>query len=231
VTAATFLEQGRLEYAIVIGVDLLSALTLEGFQSLLLYDSLGCRPFDLDRNGLNLGEGCAILILARQKSAAPSFLLTSGVSFNDNTHLTASLLDGRIVANVLSDALKRADIAPSEVVAIKAHGTGTRDNDLAEGRGIAKLFGDDVPPFSSLKAYCGHTLGAAGVLETVAWLACLARGFIPPSKGFQKLDPEIGISPAVKSQVARSGYYLFQFFGFGGSCCAFTIKFDSKGTS
>jgi 3-oxoacyl-(acyl-carrier-protein) synthase len=108
-------------------------------------------------------------------------------------------------------------------VAIKTHGTGTKDNDLSEGRGLVKLFGDKLPPVVSLKGAIGHALGAAGALETAVWLSCLEEGIIPRSFGFVQTDPEIGFTPALKNNLAPNGAYLFTYFGFGGTCTSYLI--------
>ena len=108
-------------------------------------------------------------------------------------------------------------------MAIKAHGTGTRDNDLSEGRGLVKLFGEKLPPVVSLKGALGHTLGAAGAVETAVWLSCCEEGIIPRSFGFEEIDPEIGFIPSQVNTPAACGAYLFTFFGFGGTCTSYLI--------
>jgi 3-oxoacyl-(acyl-carrier-protein) synthase len=108
-------------------------------------------------------------------------------------------------------------------VAVKAHGTGTRDNDLSEGRGLVRVFGNHLPPVISLKGALGHTLGAAGAVETAVWLSCCEAGYLPRSFGFTETDPEIGFAPSQKNIEARAGAYLFTFFGFGGTCTGYLI--------
>ncbi len=128
-----------------------------------------------------------------------------------------------MVRGVVSRALLKAGTEPEKIVAVKAHGTGTRDNDLSEGRGLAKVFEKHLPPVVSLKATIGHTLGAAGTVETALWLSCLDQGVIPKSFGFAETDPEIGFAPSQENLPAADGAYLFTFFGFGGTCTSYVI--------
>lgn len=211
-SAARHLRAGTCTRAVVVGFDLLSSLTVQGFRSLLLCDPEPCRPFDATRAGLQLGEGCGVLVL--DADGEGPFEVLGSANRIDPSHLTASATDGSMVEAVLRAAVRDADI-----VSIKAHGTGTRDNDLAEGRGIARAF-ETPPPFASLKGSLGHTLGAAGAVETALWLGCLQEGFLPASQGFSELDPDIGIAPITQQIPARSGAHLFNAFGFGGSCVA-----------
>lgn len=215
------LRAGRCDRAVVVGYDLLSCLTISGFRSLMLFDPEPCRPFDARRAGLQLGEGCGVLVLERGPAR---FELLGDANVLDPSHLTASATDGSTAERVMADALRSSGLAPGDVVSIKAHGTGTRDNDLAEGRGIARLFGGSPPPFASLKGALGHTLGAAGSLEVALWLGCLAEGFLPASIGFEQVDPEIGLQPLREPRQAPRGAHLFGAFGFGGSCVAVVIR-------
>jgi 3-oxoacyl-(acyl-carrier-protein) synthase len=88
---------------------------------------------------------------------------------------------------------------------------------------MVKLFGDKLPPIVSLKGAMGHTLGAAGAVETAVWLSCLEEGTIPRSFGFEEVDPEIGFIPSQKNLPVGNGAYLFTFFGFGGTCTSYII--------
>lgn len=219
VAAGRHLQAGHCDRALVVGYELLSSMTIHGFRGLMLTDAQGCRPFDRDRAGLQLGEGCGVLVLEPRE--AP-FLLLGSSNCIDTSNLTASSTDGSTVERVMRQALSGAD--PGRVVAIKAHGTGTRDNDLAEGRGISRLFGENPPPFLSIKGAIGHSLGAAAVLETALYLGCLSAGFLPVSAGFSEVDPEIGLGPNRRLQPAPPGHHLLNAFGFGGSCISTVIS-------
>lgn len=219
--AAGHLRAGTCTRAIVVGFDLLASMTIYGFRSLLLTDPRPSRPFDVSRAGLQIGEACGVLVLERGGSGP--FRVEGFDNRVDPTNMTGSSTDGSTVEGVIRGALARSALDPAAVVSVKAHGTGTVDNDLAEGRGIARVFGQAPPPFASLKGAIGHTLGAAGAVEAALWLGCLRAGFLPGSIGFSELDPAIGVAPTRAALPAPRGAHLFNAFGFGGSCVAFVV--------
>ena len=185
VVAADLLKRKKIRRAIVVGFEPLLNMTLHGFASLLLFDYDQCRPFCMSRAGMQIGEaacrcdsGCG-KIICRSK-----YKFAGGYQYNDIKSMTSAGIDGVTVSEVVGQTLTSAQISAGDVVAIKAHGTGTRDNDLSEGRGLVKLFGEKLPPVVSLKGAIGHTLGAAGAVETAVWLSCCEEGFIPRSFGF-----------------------------------------------
>ncbi len=223
VAAHRHLVAGTCDQAVVVGFDLLSSLTLHGFRSLLLVDGEACRPFDVDRNGLQLGEGAGVLVLSADPDVG-RYRVEGSANVMSAGHLTSADTDGSVAEQVMRRALAAAGRRPEDVVSIKAHGTGTRDNDQAEGVGIRRVFGDSPPPFSSLKGALGHTLGAAGTLEIALWLAALQGGFLPASTGFSTPDPAIGVAPAAAVGPAVRGAHLFNGFGFGGSCVSTVIS-------
>jgi 3-oxoacyl-(acyl-carrier-protein) synthase len=226
VVAAQLLEQKKIRRAIVVGFEPLLNLTLHGFASLLLYDYDQCRPFCATRSGMQIGEGAAAVILEQKGLPAQGkgkYKFVGGYLFNDNNSLTSAGIDGELVGDVIQQTLTSAQVLPGDIVAIKAHGTGTKDNDLSEGRGLVKLFGEKLPPVVSLKGAMGHALGAAGAIETAVWLSCLEEGLIPRSFGFVEADPEIGFTPALKNNPAPNGAYLFTYFGFGSTCTSYLI--------
>jgi 3-oxoacyl-(acyl-carrier-protein) synthase len=226
VVAAQLLEQKKIRRAIVIGYEPLLNLTLHGFASLLLYDDDACRPFCNKRSGMQIGEGAAAVILELDETSSDGkskYKFAGGYLFSDTNSLTSAGVDGELVRDVISHTLRKAEMSIEDVVAIKAHGTGTRDNDLSEGRGLLKLFGEKLPPVVSLKGALGHTLGAAGAVETAVWLSCCEEGIIPRSFGFEEVDPEIGFKPALTNTPATDGAYLFTYFGFGGTCTSYMV--------
>jgi len=226
VVAARLLEQGKIRRAIVVGFEPLLNLTLHGFASLLLYDYDQCRPFCATRSGMQIGEGAGVLILERDKrcpGAKSIYKFVGGYLYNDNNSLTSAGLDGELVKDVVGQTLNISGLSAAEIRAIKAHGTGTKDNDLSEGLGLRKMFDNGLPPVVSLKGALGHALGAAGTMETAVWLSCLEEGAIPKSFGFSALDPEIGFVPAQENNSAPDGAYLCTFFGFGATCTSYLI--------
>ncbi len=223
VVAADLLRKGKIQRAVIVGFEPLLNMTLHGFASLLLFDDDRCRPFSDDRAGMQIGEGVGVVILDRDTSLDVTYKLCGGYQYNDIQSMTSAGLDGVTVKNVVSETLRLANISKKNIVAIKAHGTGTRDNDLSEGRGMKQVFEDKLPPVVSLKGAVGHTLGAAGAVETALWLSCCEEGWIPRSFGFSKTDPDIGFAPLQENIPARDGAYLFTFFGFGGTCSSYLI--------
>lgn len=225
VVAANLLRQKKIRRAIVVGFEPLLNLTMHGFASLLLYDYDQCRPFCANRAGMQIGEAAAVVILDTEESSGASakYKFTGGYLYNDIKSMTSAGIDGVTVSEVVGQTLESAQISAGDVVAIKAHGTGTRDNDLSEGRGLVKLFGEKLPPVVSLKGAIGHTLGAAGAVETAVWLSCCEEGAIPRSFGFEQIDPDLGFAPSQINVPAGKGAYLFTYFGFGGTCTSYLI--------
>lgn len=223
VVAADLLKQGKIRRAIVVGFEPLLNMTLHGFASLLLCDYDQCRPFCATRAGMQIGEAAAVVILDADKKSVSKYKFSGGYQYNDIKSMTSAGIDGVTVSNVVRQTLTSARTSANDVVAIKAHGTGTRDNDLSEGRGMVKYFGENLPPVISLKGAFGHSLGAAGAVETAVWLSCCEEDFIPRSFGFTEIDPEIGFAPSQENIKARDGAYLFTFFGFGGTCTSYLI--------
>jgi 3-oxoacyl-[acyl-carrier-protein] synthase I len=215
---------GELDHALVLGVEITNRISLAGFHSLMLYAADTPRPFDAERQGLVLGEAIAAAIVGRQGQGGPlpGLKLLGGATGCD-THSATNTSPERIAA-IMRAALDDAGAAPADVMGIKAHGTGTPSNDLAEARGMQQVFGETPPPFTSLKPQLGHTLGACGLIETLLFMECLKRGQQPPTLGFSTPDPELGLAPLSEPQPARDGHYLFNYFGFGGNNCTLVVE-------
>ncbi len=220
---ARLIKNGIAKTAVVGGTDALSKFTLNGFNTLMILDKELCRPMDNSRMGLNLGEGAAYLVLEEMESAISSgkniYAEVSGyANSNDAHHQTASSENGEGPFLAMKGALDSANILPSDIDYINVHGTGTDNNDLTEGKAILRLFGENVPSFSSTKAFTGHTLGAAGVIESVISLLALKNSFIPPNINFNMPIDEIGISPVSNLiKLDNFNHVLTNSFGFGGN--------------
>lgn len=218
----------RLCDAVVVGgTDALSAFTMNGFKSLMILDEEPCRPFDEHRAGLNLGEGAGYVVLEREEecSRTPYCLLAGAANRNDAHHQTASSEEGEGAFLAMQEALQRAAVSPEQVDYINAHGTGTGNNDLSEGRAICRLFGDRVPPFSSTKGFTGHTLAAAGGIEAVFSALAIAHQSLWPSLRFTTPIEGLGLRPVTECQTAQKvDVVLSNSFGFGGNCAAIVLK-------
>jgi 3-oxoacyl-[acyl-carrier-protein] synthase I len=222
---ADLIRRGRVRRALVIGAEGLSAISLTGFESLMLLDPQGCRPFDADRAGLQLGEGVAALLLEADRPDA-RLTLAGGANRCDIHHVTSASPGGEAMAAVIGDALADADLTTADIVAVKAHGTGSEDSDLAEATALKRVFGARPPPFTAIKRYIGHTLGACGAMELTALVACVEAGRLPPAAGFATPDPELGIAPLTGFHPLGAGHTLLNFFGFGGNYAALVVRHD-----
>lgn len=203
------------------GVDALCRMTLNGFASLLALDPDGCRPFDRNRKGTSLGEGAAFLVLETSAHARARGVHAKGelAGFGhscDAHHATAPDPNGRGAELAMANALHMAGLSPSAIDYVNAHGTGTRDNDRAEGRALRRLFGQDMPPVSSTKRIFGHTLAAAGAIEAIVCLLAMAGDFVPGTAGLVDIDPECELSPHRTTTAGRIRCALSNSFGFGG---------------
>jgi 3-oxoacyl-(acyl-carrier-protein) synthase len=217
--------RGDARRVLVLGAEGLNEIVLRGFLSLLLLDPEGCRPFDAERRGLQLGEGFAALLLEGDDVRdAHSPRLLGGANLCDTHHLTSASPDGSGMHAVMRAALEDAEVEARDIVAVKAHGTGSPDNDAAEAAAMRRTFTGVTPPTTSLKRSLGHTLGACGALETVALLGCLRDGFLPAAAGFTQVDAELGFLPLREPADARSGAYLLDFFGFGGNYASLVLR-------
>jgi len=224
--AVRMIRQGLVPRAVVFGLDLLMKITVVGFKQLQLYSTTACRPFDRDRDGLQIGEAVVGMVLeGRRGPRTARFEVLDGAVVHDPGHIAAGSSDGVVAAKVMNDAIRRSGLEPGEIRSIKAHGTGTGLNDLSELRGLSGSFGDRVPPFASLKGFFGHTLGASSILETVIWVWCLEQGFLPASCGFQNRLEESPLVPITRpiETHGRPGVDLYNSFGFGGTSVSYLV--------
>lgn len=218
--AASWIRAGICDVVLAGGADELGRITYIGFISLQITDDTPCKPFDLHRKGLNLGEGAAMLVLEseqvreKRRKKARSFVSGYG-SACDAYHLTAPRPDGAGLKYAIAEALAANGTAPAEIAFVNAHGTGTPDNDRVESR----VLGEILPgvPFFSTKGYTGHTLGAAGAIEAVFTAACLELGKIPANAGYATPDPELGGTPVARVTSVSGSVALSESLAFGGN--------------
>jgi len=227
--AGTWIRSGRCDVVIAGGTDALYEVTYYGFIALLNSDTAACKPFDLHRNGLNLGEGAAMMVLESEAmltnrgKKARAFLAGYGTAA-DAYHLTAPHPEGCGLHVAVQDALTSAGVSPSDIAFINAHGTGTRENDRVESFFFHQVF--PGVPFGSTKGYTGHTLGAAGAIEAAFTIAALEHQKMPATAGFDAPDPDLPAHPLTEPTEIRGTTALSQTLAFGGnnSVLAFTTE-------
>ncbi len=220
---ARMIRNGKLDRVLVGGADALSRFTINGFNTLMILDRDGCKPFDENRNGLTLGEGAAFIVLESGTSSIKNNRKILGevkgwANANDAYHQTASSPEGEGAYMAMSKALKMSGMDVTDIDYINAHGTGTINNDLSEGKAIEKLFGIKMPKVSSTKPYTGHTLGAAGVIEAVFSILAIKNRVVFPNMNFKQPMKELSFSP-VKEFLEEQKVHkvLTNSFGFGGN--------------
>ncbi|MBT9567671.1 MAG: beta-ketoacyl-[acyl-carrier-protein] synthase family protein [Thiobacillus sp.] len=223
-SAARMIETGLIDAAIVGGVDSLCLTTLYGFNSLELLSTQPCRPFDVNRTGLSIGEAAAFSLLERPAGTldADAVLLLGTGESSDAHHMSSPHPEGLGAQMAMSAALQAAGLRPDAIDYINLHGTATPSNDAAEGKAVAALFGDRVP-CSSTKGATGHTLGAAGGLEAILGALALQQGFMLGGLNTEQIDPAIPIQYLDSNRDAAPRRILSNSFGFGGTNCSLVL--------
>lgn len=220
-TGARMIKHGLLDRVLVGGTDALSKVMLNGFHALMIVDPNISKPFDKNRRGLNLGEGAAYLVIESEEVVQNENIiceLSGWGNSNDAYHLTALSPDGTGAAMAMNNAIAESGLNPGEIDYINAHGTGSENNDLSEAFGIEKVFGKNVPKFSSTKPFTGHTLGSSGALEAVFSILAIKNKLIFPNLNFRNQMDEVSISPEKKLVRSESiNHVLSNSFGFGGN--------------
>lgn len=218
--AARLIKNGRLDAVVVGGTDALCKFTLNGFNSLMILDKEHCRPLDNSRAGLNLGEGAGFVVLQSEKymNRAPYCELTGYANVNEAYHQTGSSPEGMGAFLSMSQAIKQSGLEKDSIDYINLHGTGTPTNDLSESIAIQRLFGENVPQLSSVKAFIGHTLGASEGIEAVYSILSVYRGIVYPNLNFVCPIDETMLIPVTQYQEGvKIKNVLSNSFGFGGN--------------
>lgn len=186
VTGMRLILSGQYENIVVTGADVITRFIFSGFQSFQALSNNICKPFDKDRDGINLGEGAATVILSSNKKNDNDIKVVSGSVSNDANHISGPSRTGEELAQSIKIAMEDAGLFPGNIDFISAHGTATIYNDEMEAMAIssAKL---TASPVNSLKAFYGHTLGAAGLIESVISIQSLKRNVVIPTKGFDNM--------------------------------------------
>ena len=207
--------------AIVGGANSLCLTTLYGFHSLGLTAPGPCRPFDVARDGISIGEAAGFALLERPRPDPEDgdvMLLGVGES-NDAYHMSSPHPEGTGARLAMQRALIASGLAAAAIDYINLHGTATKVGDAAEDLAVAALF-DDTTPRGSTKGQTGHTLGAAGIVEAVISALAIREGLLPGSPHTETVDPSFRLPLPTRQRAARVDTVLSNSFGFGGSNCS-----------
>ncbi len=223
IDAGSMLESGVIDYALVVGFEMFAPISFEGFVAMQLLSPEKIAPFDRDRQGIVLGEAVSALFLSRDDAASSSWHFLSGDSRCETESVTGANPDGSGISAVIGAALTKADVKASDISAVKAHGTASALNDMAEINGMKQVF-DSAPDFFSLKPYIGHTLGSCGTSELLLMLECVDAGFVPGTPNFINRDEALDWTPLQVQKSCATGIFMLNYFGFGGNNTSLVIE-------
>lgn len=224
-TAYRLLQAGLFENAVVAGCDIISKFIFSGFQSFLAVSSQPCKPFDADRDGITLGEAAATIVLSTHPTRSDHGIRLAGGSVsNDANHISGPSRTGEELYLAIKHAMEMAGLTHQDIDFISAHGTATLYNDEMEAKAISLAGMEDIP-VHSLKGFYGHTLGAAGLIESVVSLQSLKEKILLPTPGFihPGVSKPINISSKLQPLPEATGF-LKTASGFGGCNAALVFS-------
>ena len=223
-SASRMMAAGLIDAALVGGVDSLCLTTLYGFNSLGLVSSQPCRPFDIARNGISIGEAAGFALLERvpEHLVSDAILLMGLGESSDAHHMSSPHPQGLGAQMAMQDALKTAQLQACDIDYINLHGTATQNNDSAETLAVAAVFGS-ATPCSSTKGATGHTLGAAGGIEAVICALALQNSLLPGGVNTNQVDPALPLNYLVHNRYQPVTRALSNSFGFGGTNCSLIL--------
>ncbi|CAN5818923.1 beta-ketoacyl synthase N-terminal-like domain-containing protein [soil metagenome] len=216
------IQSGQYEHAVIAGADVISKFVLSGFQSFQAISSEACKPFDEARTGINLGEGAATIVLSANKKFSNGIKIAGGSVSNDANHISGPSRTGEELCQAINKAMKDAGLSASDIDFISAHGTATLYNDEMEAKAIT-LAGMQSIPVNSLKGNYGHTLGAAGLIESIACIHSLKQNLVLPTIGFNKLGVTMPLNVSNVIQNMPLQNCLKTASGFGGCNAAVVL--------
>jgi len=214
-TAMRLIRAGQYENVVVAGADVITKFVLSGFQSFQAISVESCKPFDADRTGITLGEGAATMILTSNSKYSHNVKVVSGAVSNDANHISAPSRTGEELAFAINSSLKQAEISVDDIDFISAHGTATSYNDEMEAKAI-DLAGLQNVPTNSLKGFYGHTLGAAGLIESIISIQSLKENVVLPTPGFSTIGVSTPINICKNLLPGNYKTFLKTASGFGG---------------
>lgn len=226
--AAAMIRQRQIGRALVVGYDIFNNLGFYGFEGLKSLAASDYRPFDRSRDGLILGEACGAVVLEGKRRAAGDFECLGGANLCDTYSVTSHDEEGVAVAETMHRALGQAGIDAGDVCAVKAHATGTDNNDRTECAAMETAFDRRIPPVTCIKPFIGHTVGACGIAELILFTESVKRGFIPSTPGFRDIDEQLNLRPLTENREAGEGFYMLNYFGFGGNCTTLILSNERR---
>jgi 3-oxoacyl-[acyl-carrier-protein] synthase-1 len=215
ITGMRLLRSGQYKNAVIAGADVISKFILSGFQSFQALSPQQCKPFDSTRDGLNLGEGAGTIILSTDKKYRGNIRLKGGSVSNDANHISGPSRTGHELATAIANSIKDAAISVADVDFISAHGTATVYNDEMEAKAF-NISGLQSVPLNSLKGYYGHTLGAAGLIESIISIRSMREAYFLPTLGFSAAMAGVGINVCMAPVQIEAANILKTASGFGG---------------
>jgi 3-oxoacyl-[acyl-carrier-protein] synthase-1 len=218
-TANRYINMGVCDAAIVGGVDSLCLTTLLGFNSLELVSSDVCRPWDTNRKGINIGEAAGFAIVEKTPSADSSIGLLGYGESSDAYHMSTPHPQGQGAARAMQAALSKARLSADQVDYVNLHGTATKSNDSSEDHAVTEVFGT-FTPCSSTKGFIGHTLGAAGISESIICMLAMDHNFLPLSLNTNERDASLTAQIVLEPKQCDVNITMTNSFGFGGNNCS-----------
>ena len=215
ITGMRLLRSGQYENAVIAGADVISKFILSGFESFQALSGQICKPFDKLRDGLNLGEGAATIILSTNKKHSQNIKIKGGAVSNDANHISGPSRTGGELAYAIKKALEDAKVVAGDIDFISAHGTATVYNDEMEANAFS-LSGLQAVPLNSLKCYYGHTLGAAGLIESVISIQSIKENLVLPTLGFKNIGVTQPLNVCAQLLPGSFNNCLKTASGFGG---------------
>ena len=217
--ARNFINSGICDYAVVVGVEIFSQMMSDGFSSMNLLSNSMQRPFDVNRDGLVLGETISAVLVGKEDSL---WKLRGGYSNCHSQNITSVSTEGEEYTQVMQEAMRLSCIDTSDITALKAHATSTPANDIAEINAVKRLFEPGFD-FTALKPYVGHTLGACGILELALFMACIDEGFLPKTLNHKEPIFQEYV-PLLEHKECREGTFMLNYFGFGGNNTSIIVQ-------
>lgn len=222
-TAADYLLADTYDQVLVIGIDAISEFVSYGFQSLFALSSEACKPFDKSRNGTTLGEGCGIVLVSKEKLRDYAVLYRGGSSSNDANHISGPSRTGEGLVRSIEKTFKRSGLTASDIDFISAHGTATVFNDEMESIAFGRTQLDQTP-LNSMKGYFGHTLGAAGILETIMSIVSMEHSLLFPNIGFSETGTSVPLNIIQTLESKKLKTVLKTASGFGGGNASLILQ-------